>query len=364
MVTKDVAPGWGENKMKLRVIAPLAMAVTAAAIGFAPIAAAAIGFAPIAAADATVHQNQGNAEITAHPGPAASHAAQLQQPFGGNMGALIFHHWRLCTHGGEALNPPWMLDKAPAPGVLSCLTLVGVAVVAVAVIFFLGRLCPPPPSPQSWMTAMRTLVVVRGRWCWKRTLTMRIAVTGATGDSRLEMSMTSNAATRWPTSRRRESAGHTAQVRRTRGLPDRGGAASSAVRARTRVLRSADTHQFHSGISTSGGRQSVHELALRDFHHEHVFGVAWRSWDHDRGAAGDQATCPEALRLGSVLAIGLFLATITFLFTTAGVGEATAGGFPVLSSTGQFLVKDVALVGLSAWTLADSHRAVAQRLGA
>jgi hypothetical protein len=68
--------------MKLRVIAPLAVAATAAAIGFAP----------IAAADATVHQNQGNAEITAHPGPAASHAAQLQQPFGGDMGALIFHH--------------------------------------------------------------------------------------------------------------------------------------------------------------------------------------------------------------------------------------------------------------------------------
>jgi reactive chlorine resistance protein C len=73
---------------------------------------------------------------------------------------------------------------------------------------------------------------------------------------------------------------------------------------------------------------------------------------------------PKLSVLGSVLAIGLFLATITFLFTTPGVGEATAGGFPVLSSTGQFLVKDVALLGLSAWTLADSLRAVAQRLGA
>jgi len=35
------------------------------------------------------------------------------------------------------------------------------------------------------------------------------------------------------------------------------------------------------------------------------------------------------------LAIGLFVATITFLFTTPGVGEATAGGFPVLSATGK-----------------------------
>jgi hypothetical protein len=75
-----------KNKMKLRVIAPLAMAATAAAIGFAP----------IAAADATVHQNQGNnqsnAQITARPGPEASQAAQLQVPFGGDFGALIFHH--------------------------------------------------------------------------------------------------------------------------------------------------------------------------------------------------------------------------------------------------------------------------------
>ena len=68
--------------MNLRVIAPLALAATAAAIGFAP----------IAAAEATVNQNPGNAEITAQPGPAASHAAQLQQPFGGDMGALLFHH--------------------------------------------------------------------------------------------------------------------------------------------------------------------------------------------------------------------------------------------------------------------------------
>ncbi len=68
--------------MNMRVIAPLALAATAAAIGFAP----------IAAADTTVHQNQGNAEIVAQPGGAASEAAQLQQPFGGAEGALLFHH--------------------------------------------------------------------------------------------------------------------------------------------------------------------------------------------------------------------------------------------------------------------------------
>jgi hypothetical protein len=48
--------------------------------------------APIAAADATVQQSQGNAQITATPGAAAQQAAQQQQPFGGDIGALLFHH--------------------------------------------------------------------------------------------------------------------------------------------------------------------------------------------------------------------------------------------------------------------------------
>ena len=44
--------------MKLRFVAPLAIAASAAAIGLAP----------IAAAQATVQQSPGNAEITATPG--------------------------------------------------------------------------------------------------------------------------------------------------------------------------------------------------------------------------------------------------------------------------------------------------------
>lgn len=63
---------------------------------------------------------------------------------------------------------------------------------------------------------------------------------------------------------------------------------------------------------------------------------------------------PRLSAVGSVLAVGLFAATLSFLFTTPGVGEASAGGFPVLSSTGQFLIKDVALIGISLWTLADA----------
>ena len=60
---------------------------------------------------------------------------------------------------------------------------------------------------------------------------------------------------------------------------------------------------------------------------------------------------PRASALGSALAIGMFLTTLSFLITTPGVWEASAGGFPALSALpGQFLIKDLALVGISLWT--------------
>jgi uncharacterized membrane protein YkgB len=65
---------------------------------------------------------------------------------------------------------------------------------------------------------------------------------------------------------------------------------------------------------------------------------------------------PRLSAIGSVIAIGLFVATITFLFTTPGVFEASQGGFPMLSTSGQFLIKDVALLGISLWTLTDALR--------
>jgi reactive chlorine resistance protein C len=67
---------------------------------------------------------------------------------------------------------------------------------------------------------------------------------------------------------------------------------------------------------------------------------------------------PRLSAVGSVMGIGLFLATISFLVTTPGVTEAAGGGFPALSVTGQFLLKDVALLALSVWTLADSLRTI------
>jgi reactive chlorine resistance protein C len=62
-----------------------------------------------------------------------------------------------------------------------------------------------------------------------------------------------------------------------------------------------------------------------------------------------------------VLAIVLFLATISFLFTTPGVSEPAGGAFPAIFLIGEFLLKDAPLLGLSFWTLAESVRAVKQR---
>jgi reactive chlorine resistance protein C len=71
---------------------------------------------------------------------------------------------------------------------------------------------------------------------------------------------------------------------------------------------------------------------------------------------------PRASALGSALAIGMFLTTLSFLFTTPGVWEPSAGGFPALSGKpGQFLIKDLVLLGVSLWTLGDSWMASERR---
>jgi len=70
---------------------------------------------------------------------------------------------------------------------------------------------------------------------------------------------------------------------------------------------------------------------------------------------------PTLSLVGSVLAILLFVSALTFVITTPGVGEASAGGFPLLSMTGQFLIKDIVLLGVSILTLADAMRAIARR---
>lgn len=58
----------------------------------------------------------------------------------------------------------------------------------------------------------------------------------------------------------------------------------------------------------------------------------------------------RAALVGSTLAVGMFFTTLSFLVTTPGVWEASAGGFPALSVVpGQFLLKDVVLLGAAIW---------------
>jgi uncharacterized membrane protein YkgB len=64
---------------------------------------------------------------------------------------------------------------------------------------------------------------------------------------------------------------------------------------------------------------------------------------------------PRASAAGSALAVVLFLGTLSFLFTTPGVVATHAGGVPVLSALpGQFLLKDLVLIGVALWTLGDA----------
>jgi reactive chlorine resistance protein C len=75
---------------------------------------------------------------------------------------------------------------------------------------------------------------------------------------------------------------------------------------------------------------------------------------------------PRAAVVGSALAVGMFLTTLSFLVTTPGVWEPSLGGFPALSALpGQFLIKDLALLGIALWALGEawqaSDRQVARR---
>jgi uncharacterized membrane protein YkgB len=99
----------------------------------------------------------------------------------------------------------------------------------------------------------------------------------------------------------------------------------------------------------------------------HIFSV--RAFAAALGTAEILAALLIALRplsarasaAGSAFGILLFLSTLSFLFSTPGV--TAAGGFPVLSVLpGQFLIKDLVLVGAALWTLGDSLGAVRPRV--
>jgi uncharacterized membrane protein YkgB len=67
-----------------------------------------------------------------------------------------------------------------------------------------------------------------------------------------------------------------------------------------------------------------------------------------------RAFSPKACALGSAVAVVMFLTTLSFLFSTPG-WEPSLGGFPALSALpGQFLLKDLVLLGAALWSLGEA----------
>jgi uncharacterized membrane protein YkgB len=70
---------------------------------------------------------------------------------------------------------------------------------------------------------------------------------------------------------------------------------------------------------------------------------------------------PMGSAVGSGLAAGMFLTTLSFLVTTPG-WEPSLGGFPALSAMpGQFLLKDVVLLGVALSSAGEAWEAVRRR---
>lgn len=66
----------------------------------------------------------------------------------------------------------------------------------------------------------------------------------------------------------------------------------------------------------------------------------------------------KASAIGSAGAVLMFLTTLSMLFSTPG-WEPTLGGFPALSGdVGEFLIKDIVLLGAALWSLSEALAAV------
>ena len=62
----------------------------------------------------------------------------------------------------------------------------------------------------------------------------------------------------------------------------------------------------------------------------------------------------KACAIGSLAAVGMFLTTLSFLVSTP-AWEPSLGGFPAPSlMVGEFLIKDIVLLGASFWSLAEA----------
>ena len=70
---------------------------------------------------------------------------------------------------------------------------------------------------------------------------------------------------------------------------------------------------------------------------------------------------PKASFVGSLGAILTFLLTISFLFSTPGALQL-GRGISILGDTGQFLIKDFVLLGVSCWIAAEALGAVGRTI--
>jgi reactive chlorine resistance protein C len=73
---------------------------------------------------------------------------------------------------------------------------------------------------------------------------------------------------------------------------------------------------------------------------------------------------PRLGAVGGALGTLLFVITLSFLFTTPGIADTAAGGFPALSRVGEFLIKDIVLLGASILALSQSLTAIRSPSGA
>ena len=71
---------------------------------------------------------------------------------------------------------------------------------------------------------------------------------------------------------------------------------------------------------------------------------------------------PTISAVGSAMAVVLFSGTVSFLFTTPGLAVGHLAGVPILGAQpGQFLLKDLVLLGVALWTLGESLSARRKR---
>ena len=87
-------------------------------------------------------------------------------------------------------------------------------------------------------------------------------------------------------------------------------------------------------------------------------------FDHSASPRCEAARKPKRSRLsalGSVLAVGMFGTTLSFLISTPAARTRTTKGVPILADVGQFLVKDVVLLGAALLTLGEALRRRSRR---